>query len=186
MSGVQTILNTGWKDERIYVPPGFIENAWNLFLPKGILSILLSVMTYIIRGYNKQEILEQMKIEEKQLALTPFSFQTAPMLLADEEKQVYLQLLRRETGVRKILERSGFFYPATVEESIQLLVSLGILLEIEKQDGVYYDVVLHPFPLPEERLILTEQEMEEMNRYRNSQKSAKHSGEDNEDWRRTK
>lgn len=181
MLGVQTILNTGWKDERIYIPPGFIENAWNLFLPKGILSILLSVMTYVIRGYNKQEILKQMEIEEQQLALTPFSFQTAPMLLSDDEKQVYLQLLRRETGVRDILERSGYFYPTTVEEAIQLLISLGILLEVQKQDGVYYDVVLHPFPLPEERLILTEQEIEEMKRYRNSTKHVEKFGEDYED-----
>jgi hypothetical protein len=121
------MLSEGWNQEEITLPPNFIEQGWNLFLPKGTVSLLLSVITYILQGYNKNEIYQLMEIEEKELSLSPFDF-TAPFAHKSEEaKQVYLNIAKQESKIQNMLIRSGLSYPQSVVDWIQLLIHLKII-----------------------------------------------------------
>ncbi|SEN06058.1 hypothetical protein SAMN05444955_105158 [Lihuaxuella thermophila] len=159
MFGVCTVLNGGWKEERVCVPDGFFRNGWNLLLPKGTCSVILSVMSYVIQGLDKAEILDSMKEEEERLCLTPFHFQIPHEFPTDEEKEWYMSLWQREKDVKQILERSGLSYPQTVTQWIHLLVRLGIFLEVRRKSADYFDLVIEPFPYPEEYLHLSGPEL---------------------------
>lgn len=168
MFGVHTVMNGGWKEERIYVPPGFFRNGWNLFLPKGTCSLILSVMSYVIQEFNKTEIMDSMIEEEDRLCLTPFHFQISLEFSTDEERDCYMSLWQREKDVKQILERSGFSYPQSVSQWIHLLTRLGIFLEFRKKMVDYLDVVIEPFPYPEEYLHLSGHELNLLFRHRKS------------------
>ena len=169
MLGVQTVLNGGWAHREIFIPPKFLHNAWNLFLPKGSSSVLLSVMCYVIQGYSKDELIKLMFVEEQELYLTPFQFEQ-PIDDFDVESSVYKQTLDREKGIKKILERSGFSYPKNIEEFIYLFVHIGIIVEVNYQGSVFLDILIEPFPYPEESLTLTRKEMKVMLEHRQAMK----------------
>ncbi|WP_044642408.1 DUF6042 family protein [Risungbinella massiliensis] len=165
MGFVVTLLTTTViKEEHLRIPPDFFYNAWNLLLPQGTLSVLLSVMAYVRQGLDKEEIYEVMTEEADLLELHPFSFIATPAFQTPEEKHHYTQRLNRETEVRKVLELSGFRYPRNIQDSITLLIKFGILIEVEldQREKIYLDMILHPFPRPEEYLTLDEQKLEEI------------------------
>ncbi len=167
------MLSEGWNQEEITLPPYFIEKGWNLFLPKGTVSLLLSVITYILQGYNKHEIYELMELEEKELSLTPFDF-TAPFAHKSEEaRQVYLNIAKQESKIQSMLARSGLSYPQSVIDWIQLLIHLKIIHEVRQEDQVFLDVVIDPFPAPEEMLTLTVDERKKLEKYRLTQRMQK-------------
>jgi hypothetical protein len=161
MLGLQTVLNGGWEHDDIFIPPGFLRNAWNLFLPKGSSSVLLSVMCYVIQGYAKEELIESMIVEERELFLTPFCFESGQNS-SQATPDTYQQTLARETEIKAILERSGFAYPKNIEEFIYLFIHIGIVFEVNYRGAVFLDIVVAPFPSPEEGLALTAAEKEEM------------------------
>lgn len=171
MLGVQTVLNGGWAHREIFIPPKFLHNAWNLFLPKGSSSVLLSVMCYVIRGYSKDELIKLMFVEERELYLTPFQFEQ-PTNDLEEDNDLYLQTLERETGIKKILERSGFSYPKNIEEFIYLFIHTGIILEVNYRGAVFLDILIEPFPYPEESLTLTKNELKVMLEHRQAMKES--------------
>ncbi|WP_139203277.1 DUF6042 family protein [Thermoflavimicrobium dichotomicum] len=163
------MLSQSWDEGKVTLPPDFLQNGWNLFLPKGTISILLSVMTYILQGYTKEEILEWMKMEEKELSLSPFDFTLPFVCKSEEEKQAYLNIARQERKICKILERSGYAYPKTIDEWIELLIQLKIVQEVKMDEAIYLDVVLEPFPHPEDMLKLTPDERKKLEKYRLNQ-----------------
>jgi hypothetical protein len=56
---------------------------------------------------------------------------------------------------------------------IQLLIDIGILIEVDYREIAYLDLILKPFPKPEDLLIITPEEsdqaLENVPRYRFSQ-----------------
>ncbi|SHE64143.1 hypothetical protein SAMN05444392_102177 [Seinonella peptonophila] len=166
MLGFQTILNTGWDHDDIYVPSGFLRNAWNLCLPKGTLSILLSVMSYVLQGLSKEELLEQMRREEKELHLSPFTFHL-------KNDGADGEIIKRENEVRKLLERSGYEYPQNIESWLSLLVQVGILIEIRYKNRIFLDLVVEPYPVPEKILTFQDDELHFLLIHRESLKTHK-------------
>lgn len=167
MGFVVTLLTTVIKEEHLRIPPVFFYNAWNVLLPQGTLSVLLSIMAYIRQGLSKEEIYESMEEEADLLDLHPFSFITIPVSQTQEEKHFYTQRFNRESEVRKLLDLSGFRYPRNIQDTITLLIKLGILIEVEldHEEKTYLDMILHPFPKPEDYLTLDEYKHEEIQRY---------------------
>lgn len=161
MFGIQTILSAGWEHDELYVPPGFLRNAWNLFLPQGSLSVLLSTMSYILQGLSKEEVIEQMKEEEEELQLKPFSF-SAEDLPGEWDEATYQEMLNREKEVRRVLERSSLQYPTTIQEWLDLLIQVGIIIEVHYKGKQYLDLVVEPYPFPEQALKLTKHELDNM------------------------
>lgn len=154
---VQTILTTGWSEAPyVRVPAVFYEFGWNLYLPQGMNSVVLSVVTFIYQGYTKSEILQSMEEEAQRLAIQPF-----PLEQRQNTVQSYYHLYLRERWCESILVRSSLHYPTTIQEMIQLLIDIGILIEVKYREHTYLDLILQPFPRPEELLSLTEQENDE-------------------------
>ncbi len=151
---VQTILSSGWTEAYICVPSVFFEAGWNYYLPQGINSVIFSVISFIIQGYTKLEILTQMEEEAEKLALYPFSLVDKQ----DAHNDWYEQLYIREQNCETILMRIGLTYPMTVQDMVQLLIDLGILLEVKHRDVIYLDFILRPFPQPQDILQLTTEE----------------------------
>lgn len=166
MFGVKTLLTKGWSEDSIFVPSGFFTYAWNLFLPHGTCSVLLSIMTFIIHGYTKTEIVELMKAEEKELSLLPFSFEIPKSFECEQEKERFFAIYERELAVRHVLHRSHFKYPKTMIQWIHLLIQVGILREVRKGGKIYLDMIVHPFPLPEDVLMMDELEVRQIHVYR--------------------
>lgn len=158
MLSVYTVLTRGWEAEDLFIPPGFFYNTWNLFLPKGSPSVLLSIMSYVIRHEPREELIRLMKIEESEQDLAPFQFDQPS---ADTDS-IYLRNLEREMGIKAILERSGYIYPKNVEEFIYLFIQIGILLEVNYRGLSFFDIITEPFPNPSEALDLTDQEINRM------------------------
>ncbi|MCH5583906.1 DUF6042 family protein [Shimazuella sp. AN120528] len=150
---IQTILSTGWSAEYIQVPAVFFEFGWNLYLPQGMNSVVLSVVAFIYQGYSKSEIFLYMEQEAEKLAIQPFPLAEA------QKKQIHHHLFLREQWCESILVRSDLSYPTTVKEMIQLLIDIGILIEVKHREKTYLDLILKPFPRPEESLSLTPEEM---------------------------
>lgn len=152
---VQTILSSGWSEEYVRVPTVFYETGWNFYLPQGTNSIIFSVISFIIQGYTKIEIFSQIEEEANKLALYPF-----PLAMMTETHDEWNEpLYAREQKCESILSRIGLAYPATVQEMVQLLIDLGIFIEVRHRDVVYLDFILHPFPKPEDLLTLTTDEI---------------------------
>lgn len=166
MFGIQTVLSDGWdyKEKELHVPCGFLRNAWNLFLPKGSVSVLLSTMSYILQGLSKTELMEQLKEEEMELKLIPFSFRFDPE--RDINDNLFQSTLNREKRVRKVLIRSGLQYPKNIEEWVSLLIQVGIIIEVNYKGVLFLDMVLEPYPYPEQALKLTDHEIDNMINHR--------------------
>lgn len=149
---IQTILSTGWSDEYIQVPEVFFEFGWNLYLPQGMNSVVLSVVAFIYQGYSKSEIFFYMEQEAEKLAIQPFPLAQA------QTKQIQHHLFLREQWCESILIRSDLTYPTTVQDMVQLLIDIGILIEVNHRETTYLDLILKPFPRPEESLLLKPEE----------------------------
>ncbi|RAL25908.1 DUF6042 family protein [Thermoflavimicrobium daqui] len=165
----QIMLSQSGEVSNITLPASFLQNGWNLFLPKGTISIMLSVMTYILQGYSKAEILELMIMEEEELSLTPFNFTVPFTYKTEEEKQVYLTISRQEKRIYKVLERSGYTYPKTIQEWVELLIELKIIQEVIREEKIFLDIVIEPFPHPKEVLTLTTDELKKLDKYQINQ-----------------
>jgi hypothetical protein len=155
---IQTILSTGWSEEYIQVPAVFFELGWNLYLPQGMNSVVLSVVTFIYQGYSKSEIFKFMEQEAKRLSIEPF-----PLAKAQKKRLncTHGDLYLREQWCESILVRSSLAYPITITDMIQLLIDVGILIEVKYREITYLDLILKPFPRPEESLLLTSNENQE-------------------------
>lgn len=151
---IQTILSTGWSDEYIQVPEVFFEFGWNLYLPQGMNSVVLSVVAFIYQGYSKSEIFFYMEEEAEKLAIQPFPLAQAQA----QAEQIQHHLFLREQWCESILIRSDLAYPATVQDMVQLLIDIGILIEVNHREIIYLDLILKPFPRPEESLLLKPEE----------------------------
>lgn len=170
MGSVRTLLTNHRKiDEHLQIPPAFLYHGWNLFLPQGTPSLMLSVMYYIIEGLNQKEIFQAMVNEAELLSLHPFSFLQTPDLSTEKEKAIYKEKFERETRIKQVLERSGYQYPKNVQDSLLLLIKLGIFIQVEigEEKEIYLDMILEPFPRPEQRLVLHEEDYEVMKQYGN-------------------
>lgn len=154
------------SEEGTCIPAGFLRHGWNFFMPKGTCSIILSTMSYIRMGYNKAEVLDWLKKEEEWMDIRPFRFTAYPSHQSKEERERYTALYRREFAVKAILERCGFLYPTTIEGWIQLLLKMGLLKEVKKHDEIYLHMPTEPYPLPENELFLTAQELRFLFHYR--------------------
>jgi hypothetical protein len=152
---IQTILSTGWSEEYIQVPEVFFEFGWNLYLPQGMNSVVLSVVAFIYQGYSKSEIFLYMEEEAEKLAIQPFPLAEA------QAKQIQHHLFLREQWCESILIRSDLTYPTTVQDMVQLLIDIGILIEVNHREKTYLDLILKPFPRPEESLLLTPEEKDQ-------------------------
>lgn len=157
MVTIQSVLNGGWESDEIFLPPGFLRNSWNEYLPKGSFSVLLSVMCYVFQGYSKDELIKLMIVEERELFLTPFQFEE-PKNCSAEERVLYSKNLAREVEIKQILERSGHTYPQNIEEFIYLFVHVGIVLEVNHQGDVFFDILIEPFPYPEDYLSIRDKQ----------------------------
>jgi hypothetical protein len=160
---IQTILSTGWPEEYVQVPAVFFDFGWNLYLPQGMNSVVLSVVTFIYQGYSKSEILLFMEKEAQKLSIEPFP-------LAIEQGNHFLHqhkdLYLRERWCESILVRSSFTYPTTIQDMVQLLIDVGILIEVDYRKITYLDLILKPFPRPEDSLLLTPEENDTANNQR--------------------
>ncbi|WP_028775370.1 DUF6042 family protein [Shimazuella kribbensis] len=159
---IQTILSTGWSEEYVQVPAVFFEFGWNLYLPHGMNSVVLSVVTFIYQGYSKSEIFMFMEQEAQRLSIEPFPLAEAQKKSLNHSHHNHLYL--REQWCESILMRSSLTYPTTIQDMIQLLIDIGILIEISLRDIIYLDLILKPFPRPEESLLLTPNENREARR----------------------
>jgi hypothetical protein len=70
-------------------------------------------------------------------------------------------LFLREQWCESILIRSDWTYPTTVQDMVQLLIDIGILIEVNHREKTYLDLILKPFPRPEESLLLTPEEKDQ-------------------------
>ncbi|MXQ53654.1 DUF6042 family protein [Shimazuella alba] len=154
---IQTVLSTGWKQDYLQVPAVFFELGWNLYLPQGMNSVVLSVVTFIYQGYSKSEIFFYMEEEAKKLAMEPF-----PLDKIHKQElmsyHVHHELYLREQWCESILVRSSLRYPTTISDMVQLLIDIGILIEVNYREITYLDLILQPFPRPKESLVLTPEE----------------------------
>jgi hypothetical protein len=167
---VQTILTSGWADTLyVRVPTVFYETGWNLYLPQGMNSIILSVATFIFQGYTKSEIFRSMEEEAQRLEIQPFPLEQ------EELVKEHYPLYMRERWCESILERASLRYPTTIHEMVQLLIDVGILIEVKYRELMYLDLILQPFPRPEELLLLTKKESDEA-RQKNHRSSWFHKG----------
>jgi hypothetical protein len=154
---IQTILSSSWSERYIQVPAVFFDFGWNLYLPQGMNSVVLSVITYIFQGYSKEDIFLHMEEETERLELQPFPLAQGSDNFYNPDEWHYLFL--REQKCKTILVRSDLTYPTSIQDMIQLLIDLGILIEVNNREITYLDFILHPFPRPEESLNLTEEEI---------------------------
>lgn len=152
---MHTLLDVCRTERDMGIPPGFFRNGWNYFLPMGMCSLLLSVVKYITQGASEKEISEKTNQEASRLLYAPFNFQFPAKFNSDEEKSVFCKVLERETRVSTILERTGIGYPKCIRHGIDLLLYSGILLRVGRNNMTYLDVVIEPFPFPENVLHLT-------------------------------
>lgn len=152
---MHTLLGVCRTERDTGIPPGYFRNGWNFFLPMGMCSLLLSIVNYISYGFNEKEISEKTTHEALTLYYTPFNFQFPIRFSSEEEKSIFFKVLERETRVSAILERTGVGYPKCVRQAIDLLLYSGILLRMGKNNTMYLDAVIDPYPFPEDVLHLT-------------------------------
>lgn len=162
---IQTVLSTGWTGEYIHVPAVFFEFGWNCYLPQGMHSVMWSVSSFIYQGYSKVDIFFYMKEEAEKLALEPYPIAQNRNIWYQSDQPIH-SLFVREQRCEAILARSSLAYPTSIQEMVQLLIDIGILIEVKYRDTIYLDLILKPFPRPEESLIITPEEMVTMKKQR--------------------
>jgi hypothetical protein len=82
-----------------------------------------------------------------------------PFPLAElQSKKIQHHMFLREQWCESILIRSDLTYPTSVQDMVQLLIDIGILIEVNHRETTYLDLILKPFPRPEESLLLTSKE----------------------------
>lgn len=70
----------------------------------------------------------------------------------DLDKEEYELQFKRESNIKKVLAKYDLKFPTNIEEAIDLLVSLGLVFEEEKDGKIYIDVLISPYPTADELL----------------------------------
>lgn len=155
MTDTQTVLSilaADPEEEYISLPPGLFDHFWLRYIPEATFSMLQPILLKIPEKASKEEIIAYIK-ERFEAANKPVAFDFDSSDFQSEEERKEYELVRsREQKIRSVLEQNNLPYPSTVEESVQLLLRLGILVETEQDGKTVLDMVVDPFPKPQDVL----------------------------------
>ncbi len=148
-SFIQTSLSVRHEMEPgMYPNPNqFVHQGWVRYLPLSAIVILNIISMDSTAGMTTQETIEDIKellIRRKKDRLF-FDFNAKPPK-GKRALEEYEADLQRESQIRDILERFGFYYPQSVEDMIDLFKKFGLVFEMLGERGPVFDVLLGPYP----------------------------------------
>ncbi|ARK31855.1 DUF6042 family protein [Halalkalibacter krulwichiae] len=134
------------------IPNGFMHNGWGAFLPPTAIVFLVEVMNYAYEGLDAEGTIKAIEDYHYPLAKKKndqlfFNFsQGVDDIRGKKKRELFLEELESETERKKVLEQSGYYYPQTIRECIELGEKLGMIQRFKKEGTDYYDVTINPFP----------------------------------------
>lgn len=146
---MQTIRELNQNSEETVIPNGYETNGWSSILSHE-LSVLFHALCHVVPRYQSKEEMKQALMEFEGVKHS-FSQLDKSKFKSEESYKGYVQRLERH---KRFLKRSGYEYPSTVDEAIELFVKWGLVLD---QDG-YWDIPIKPFPDVQELFTLKEEE----------------------------
>ncbi|MCR8982906.1 DUF6042 family protein [Brevibacillus laterosporus] len=148
-------------------PNGFYNKGWGRYVPIAFPLLVSFISMYSVQKKSREEMTQLIKLDvltfnTKRNPLF-FDFDAKrPTFKTGNEREEWLENFKRELRIKEIFERSGFKYPRTIEEGIDLLIAFGIVVEV----GGRLDVVIDPFPDPSDVLQLDRDELRVLERVR--------------------
>jgi hypothetical protein len=141
------------------VPEGMVpivkdywENGWSYFLGSHGFWYLTQIIDHIYEGLTAEETIIAMEVLDeikagKGVDSTWFDFNKTEFK-DDKDRELYMEELEIESERKKVLEQSGYYYPRSVRQMVDLLERFNIVHRIPNQSKgcEYFDVVLSPFP----------------------------------------
>ncbi|MBO8165559.1 MAG: hypothetical protein H0Z34_17925 [Brevibacillus sp.] len=146
---MQTIRELSKNQDETIIPNGYTVNGWSSILSHEM-NVLFHALCHVVPKYRSKEEIKQALLQFKGLQ-SAFSQLDKSKFKSEESYKGYMQRLERH---KSFLERSGFKYPDTLDEAIQLFVQWGLVLD--KEDG--WDVPVTPFPDVQDLFKLKEEE----------------------------
>ncbi|MED1787401.1 DUF6042 family protein [Brevibacillus laterosporus] len=141
-------------------PNGFYNKGWGRYVPIAFPLLVSFISMYSVQKKSREEMIQLIKQD-----VLPFNTKRNPLFFdfdakrptfkTGNEREEWLENFKRELRIKEIYERSGFKYPRTIEEGIDLLIAFGIVVEVDGR----LDVVIDPFPDPCEVLCLDQEEI---------------------------
>lgn len=131
------------------MPHGFVHNGWSEFLPNTAIVFLNEVIWKAYLGLDCEEsiaVIEEFHEKKSRQHNEPLFFEFDNKPTARKKLEIYNEEYPYEIERKKILEQSGYYYPQTVRECIELLEKFNMIHRIKKDGREYFDVVIYPFP----------------------------------------
>ncbi|MGG0794379.1 DUF6042 family protein [Brevibacillus laterosporus] len=155
-------------DEGTFASPSdFYGKGWGRYVPTALFLLVSFISVYSKQKKPREEMIQLIKQD-----VLPFNTKRNPLFFdfdakrptfkTGNEREEWLENFKRELRIKEIYERSGFKYPRTIEEGIDLLIAFGIVVEVDGR----LDVVIDPFPDPIEVLQLDRDELRVLERVR--------------------
>lgn len=147
MQTIRDIRNAASEDT--IIPNGFTANGWVSVLSHEM-KVLFQGLCHVVSKYETKEEMNKALDEIRGLKGT-FAPLDPSLFKTEESYEGYVQHLQKSG---EFLERSGFAYPASRQEAIELFVKWGLVLD----KGDAWDIPVSPFPEVQEIFTLTDVE----------------------------
>lgn len=134
---MQTIRELSKNSEETIIPNGYDANGWSSVLSHE-LNVLFHALCHVVPKYQSKEEIKQALLEFQGVKHA-FAHVDRSRFKSEEAYKGYQQRLERH---KRFMQRSGYQYPNSLEEAIELFVKWGLLLDKE----TYWDVPVTPFP----------------------------------------
>lgn len=147
MQTIRDVRSTASEDT--IIPNGFTTNGWVSVLSHEM-KVLFQALCHVVSKYEAKAEMNKALDEIRGLKGT-FAPLEKSLFKSEESYEGYLQHLQKS---REFLERSGFAYPTSREEAIELFIKWGMVLD----KGNVWDIPVTPFPDVQEIFVLTDVE----------------------------
>ncbi|MGD8190345.1 DUF6042 family protein [Brevibacillus ginsengisoli] len=147
MQTIRDIRNTVSEDT--VIPNGFTTNGWVSVLSHEM-QVLFQSLCHVVSKYETKDEMSKALDDIRGLKST-FAPLDKSLFKSEESYEGYVDHLQKS---KEFLERSGYVYPTSREEAIELLLKWGLVLD--KEDT--WDIPITPFPDVQEKFTLTDVE----------------------------
>jgi hypothetical protein len=146
---MQTIRDIRNNQTGVVIPSGYTANGWYNVLSHDM-NVLFQALCYVVTKCESKEEMKKQLDGFKGLQHV-FSTPKKEKFKSEEDYNAYVAHVEKH---KEFLERSGYQYPTSREEAIELLTKWGLVLD----KGDVWDIPVYPFPDTMDLFQLTEAE----------------------------
>lgn len=152
MQTIRDVRKTANEDT--IIPNGFTANGWGSILSHEM-KVLFQGLCYVVSKFDSKAEMNKALDGIRGLRGT-FAPLEKSLFKSEESYEGYRQHIEKH---REFLERSGYTYPSSRDEAIELFVKWGLVLD----QGDAWDVPITPFPDVQDIFTLTDVEKMALN-----------------------